>query len=40
MITNKSGYQILQELKEKETYENVFLKISKGVHNTYFRIKP
>ncbi|CAG5098464.1 Oidioi.mRNA.OKI2018_I69.XSR.g15690.t1.cds [Oikopleura dioica] len=36
MITNKSGYQILQELKEKETYENVFLKISKGTPTVGF----
>ena len=31
MITNKSGYQILQVLKDKVDYENIFLKVSKGV---------
>ena len=31
MISNKSGYQILQVLKDKVDYENIFLKVSKGV---------
>jgi len=36
MITNKSGYQILQVLKEKVDYENVFLKVSKGTPTVGF----
>jgi len=36
MISNKSGYQILQVLKDKVDYENIFLKVSKGAPTVGF----